>query len=326
MKPNMWTFLLLSFTVAYFDTITSFTSGFLYVHVLANFIFSVYQMLHDVIFTMGSFSGDATGRFVGLSVVILPVLLLLLLVVSYNRYRLKQRTDIQLKLQQELIITANRSLRQLNDSLHTLLREKEWLLQEIHHRVKNNLQIVISLLNTQSAYIDNDYALDAIRNSQRRMYAISLIYKKLYQPDHMATLDMSVYTRELVEYLVESFKHEKSAAIRLNISPVKLNIAQAVPLGLILNEAICNSLKYAFAANNLGQITVVLEQIEEEKYLLCIADNGKGLPEGFDPYNSGSLGMSLMKGLSQQLGGDFQLDNENGLRVCVTFKVLEFNN
>jgi len=253
-------------------------------------------------------------------------MLLLLLGVSYNRYRLKQRTNIQLKAQQERINAANGSLRQLNDSLQTLLREKEWLLKEIHHRVKNNLQIVISLLNTQSAYLDNQYALDAIRNSQHRMHAMSLIHQKLYQSDNMATIDMSVYIRELVEYLGESFKQEKSAVMRLNISPVKLDVSQAVPLGLILNEAISNSIKYAFTENNRGQIDIVLEQIEEEKYLLCIADNGKGLPEGFDPYNTSSLGMSLMQGLSQQLDGDFQLENKNGLRVCVTFKVVEFTN
>ena len=253
-------------------------------------------------------------------------MLLLLLGVSYNRYRLKQRTNIQLKEQQERINAANGSLRQLNDSLQTLLREKEWLLKEIHHRVKNNLQIVISLLNTQSAYLDNQYALDAIRNSQHRMHAMSLIHQKLYQSDNMATIDMSVYIRELVEYLGESFKQDKSAVMKLNIIPIKLDVSQAVPLGLILNEAISNSIKYAFTANKRGQIDILLEQIEEEKYLLCIADNGKGLPEGFDPYNTSSLGMSLMQGLSQQLDGDFHLENKNGLRVCVTFKVVEFNN
>jgi two-component sensor histidine kinase len=252
-------------------------------------------------------------------------MLLLLLGVSYNRYRLKQRTNIQLEAQQERINAANESLQHLNNSLETLVREKEWLLKEIHHRVKNNLQIVISLLNTQSAYLDNQDALDAIRNSQHRMHAMSLIHQKLYQSANMATIDMSVYIRELVEYLGESFKQEKTIVMNMDISPVKLDVAQAVPLGLILNEAISNSIKYAFKGSRSGRIDVLLEPLEEDKYLLCIADNGSGLAEGFDPYNTSSLGMSLMQGLSQQLDGDFVLENKNGLRVCITFKAVGFD-
>ena len=249
-------------------------------------------------------------------------MLVLLLAVSYNRYRLKQRTNIQLEAQQERIHAANASLQQLNDSLETLLSEKEWLLKEIHHRVKNNLQIVISLLNTQSAYLDNQDALDAIRNSQHRMHAMSLIHQKLYQSENLATIDMSVYIRELVEYLGESFKQEKNVAMIMEVSPVKLDVSQAVPLGLILNEAISNAIKYAFKEAHSGQISIVLKPLEDNQYLLCIADNGMGLPDGFDPYNTSSLGMSLMQGLTQQLEGDFVLENKDGLRVCVTFKAV----
>jgi len=251
------------------------------------------------------------------------VMLMLLLGISYNRYRLKKRTNLQLELQQGNINAANSSLRHLNDSLQTLLREKEWLLKEIHHRVKNNLQIVISLLNTQSAYLKNQDALDAIRNSQHRMHAMSLIHQKLYQSDNMASIDMNVYIHELVEYLDESFKQDKKVTINLEISPVKLDVSQAVPLGLILNEAISNSIKYAFANKENGRIDILLEPLGEGQYLLCIADNGIGLPDGFDPYNTSSLGMSLMQGLSQQLEGDFLLENKDGLRVCVTFKAMQ---
>lgn len=253
-------------------------------------------------------------------------MLVLLLGVSYNRYRLKQRTNIQLEAQQDRINGANASLHQLNDSLETLLSEKEWLLKEIHHRVKNNLQIVISLLNTQSAYLDNQDALDAIRNSQHRMHAMSLIHQKLYQSDNLATIDMSVYIRELVEYLGESFKQEKTIAMIMDVNPVKLDVSQAVPLGLILNEAISNAIKYAFTEVKNGRIDIILKPQEDGQYLLCIADNGSGLPEGFDPYNTRSLGMSLMQGLSQQLEGDFTLHNNSGLQICVTFKAMGLTN
>ena len=152
---------------------------------------------------------------------------------------------------------------------------------------------------------------------------MSLIHQKLYQSDNMANIDMNVYIHELVEYLDESFKQDKKVTINLQISPVKLDVSQAVPLGLILNEAISNSIKYAFAHKENGRIDILLEPLGEGQYLLCIADNGKGLPEGFDPYNTSSLGMSLMQGLSQQLEGDFLLENKDGLRVCVTFKAMQ---
>jgi two-component sensor histidine kinase len=253
-------------------------------------------------------------------------MVLLLLGLSYNRYLLKRRTNIQLEAQQERINAANSSLQRLNDSLQSLLSEKEWLLKEIHHRVKNNLQIVISLLNTQSAYLDNEDALEAIRNSQHRMHAMSLIHQKLYQSENLATIDMAMYIRELVEYLTESFSRNKKVTMHINVSPVKLDVSQAVPLGLILNEAISNSIKYAFKETKRGRIDILLKPVEGHHYLLCIADNGIGLPEGFDPYNTSSLGMSLMQGLSQQLDGEFLLENKDGLRVCVTFKAIGFNN
>jgi two-component sensor histidine kinase len=237
----------------------------------------------------------------------------------YSRYKVKNRSNQLLTIQQGKINSQNHLLRKL-------LNEKEWLLKEIHHRVKNNLQIVISLLNTQSAYLDNQDALDAIKNSQHRMQAMSLIHQKLYQSDNVATIDMSVYIRELVEYLYDSFKQGKSITMHMDISPVKLDVSQAVPLGLILNEAISNSIKYAFKDTKNGRIDVLLQPVANGKYLMCIADNGVGLPDGFDPYNTSSLGMSLMQGLSQQLDGEFELENNNGLRVCTTFKAMEFDN
>jgi len=234
---------------------------------------------------------------------------------GYSRYRLKQRTNRKLELQQAEIHGKN-------TALQVLLSEKEWLLKEIHHRVKNNLQIVISLLNTQSAYLDSPEAMDAIRNSQNRMQAISLIHQKLYQSENLKTIDMGVYIRELVEYLGESFIYENKIKMKLNISPMKLDVAQAVPLGLILNEAISNSIKYAFKKMTNGIITITLTLVDEERYSLSIADNGIGLPAGFDLSNTNSLGMRLMHGLSDQLEADLFLENDIGLRVSIIFKPL----
>lgn len=243
-------------------------------------------------------------------------MMILLLALSYNRYRLKQRTNKKLELQQEKINKQNESLQQL-------LSEKEWLLKEIHHRVKNNLQIVISLLNTQSAYLDNEDALFAIKNSQHRMHAMSLIHQKLYQSENLATIDLSNYIAELVDYLKESFNTDYSIRYVLELEPLKLDVSEAVPIGLILNEAITNAIKYAFEKEKEGKITITLNTVAENTYRLCVADDGRGLPDNFDLDNSHSLGMSLMQGLTAQLEGTFDLKKENGLMICVTFKKQE---
>ncbi len=240
------------------------------------------------------------------------VVLIMFLALVYNRYRLKQRSNRRLESQQEEINAQNELLRKL-------LVEKEWLLKEIHHRVKNNLQIVISLLNTQSAYLDNEDALLAIQNSQHRMHAMSLIHQKLYQSDNMSSIDMSWYIHELAGYLKDSFDNTKRISYKLETERVELDVAQAVPLGLILNEAISNAIKYAFPNELKGQVLITLKKTGPEHYMLSIADNGVGLPEGFDIENTDSLGMNLMMGLAAQLDGTFNITSENGLTVSVVF-------
>lgn len=231
----------------------------------------------------------------------------------YNRYRLKKRSNLILEQKQNEINAQNELLRKILD-------EKEWLLREIHHRVKNNLQIVISLLNTQSAYLDNEDALVAIRNSQNRMHAMSLIHQKLYQSDNLAEIDMKWYIQELVDYMIECFGTDKKIQFTLETEAIKLDVAQAVPLGLILNEAISNVIKYAFPGDKKGKVHISFLFIGEEICELKISDTGIGLPEGFDPENTESLGMSLMTGLTEQLNGEIKMWNNEGLVLDVIFK------
>ncbi|SDM47149.1 Two-component sensor histidine kinase, contains HisKA and HATPase domains [Catalinimonas alkaloidigena] len=240
-------------------------------------------------------------------------LMLLIVGLLFNRYRLKQRSHRQLQAQQE-------EIQQKNQSLEQLVGEKEWLLKEIHHRVKNNLQIVMSLLNSQSAYIDNAAALGAIRESQARMQAMALIHQKLYQTENVARIDMPLYIQDLVTYLRDSFDVAYRLHFRLDVVPVELDVAQAVPLGLILNEGITNALKYAFPGETGGTISLVLSQANGQ-FRLTIADDGVGLPAELEVAHSRSLGMSLMQGLSQQLNGQLQLDNRpgRGLTLLVSF-------
>lgn len=238
--------------------------------------------------------------------------LLLFVLLLYNRSRLKQRAHKKLEYKQQQI-------NEQNEALKKLLSEKEWLVKEIHHRVKNNLQIVISLLGTQSMYLDNEEALIAIQSSQHRMYAMSLIHQKLYQSDAIAFIDMSWYIQELVNYLKESFVVDQNIDFKLDLECIELDVVQAVPLGLILNEAISNSIKYAFEDKQNGRINISLKNTEYNFYQLVIADDGIGLPEGFESQERESLGMNLMIGLTDQLNGSFELKNDNGLVIVITF-------
>lgn len=240
------------------------------------------------------------------------VLAVLFVGLIYNRYRLKKQSNLVLELKQKEINAQNELLKKI-------LGEKEWLLREIHHRVKNNLQIVISLLNTQSAYLDNADALVAIRNSQNRMHAMSLIHQKLYQSDNLAEIDMKWYIKELVDYMIECFSTDRKVQFTLETETIKLDVAQAVPLGLILNEAISNAIKYAFPEGK-GKVHISFLSFEDDRCELKIADNGVGLPDDFKPENSESLGMSLMTGLTEQLNGQIKMWNDKGLVLNVSFK------
>ncbi len=206
-----------------------------------------------------------------------------------------------------------------NEQLQHFLTEKEWLLKEIHHRVKNNLQIVMSLLNSQSAYINNEPALTAIHDSQHRVHAMSLIHQKLYSSDNVSSIDISLYIRELVSYLADSFSNGQRIRFEFDVEPLELDVSQAVPVGLILNEAITNSIKYAFPNERNGIITISLSSRADHTCMLTIADNGIGLPVQFNTKKPGSLGMSLMNGLSEDLGGTFCSEGDNGTIVTISF-------
>jgi len=211
----------------------------------------------------------------------------------------------------------NNRLRNVLNEKERVLDEKEWLLKEIHHRVKNNLQIVMSLLNSQSAFIDNQAALTAIHDSQHRVHAMSLIHQKLYNTENVSSIDMSFYIRELSSYLNESFNTQRNIRFHFDLESLEIDVSQAVPLGLILNEAITNALKYAFPERENGSISISLKKLDEHQCLLAISDNGIGMPSRNK--KTGSLGMSLMEGLSEDLGGKFTIENNHGTMVRILF-------
>lgn len=205
-----------------------------------------------------------------------------------------------------------------------VLKEKEWLLREINHRVKNNLQVMISLLNSQEFFLKAPEALEAIKNSQRRLHAISLAYQKVYEPVNPADIDMNVYITELIDYLKDEYKSGEGITCDLHISRIYLPITSAVPIGLIINEAISNAFQYAFPQQTNGKVEIqFVSGLKEGSYKLSIADNGIGMPSSYKSEEIRSLGTSLMMGLSRQLRGELEMKNDQGVSITVEFTNLK---
>jgi len=223
-----------------------------------------------------------------------------------------------------LLYRQNRLRKKSNDLLEHLLSEKEWLLKEVHHRVKNNLHTVICLLESQAAYLEND-ALKAIEISKHRIYAMSLIHQKLYQSEDIKMIDMDLYITEFVQYLADSFGPPANIRIRSVIEPLKLGVSQAIPLGLILNEAVTNSFKYAFPEKKAGQIFISLKQTGSLMELV-IADDGIGIQHHPDENEPHTLGIGLMKGLTGDIKGNITFDNGIGTTITVIFAVDSLDN
>lgn len=243
------------------------------------------------------------------------VLVLIILFLLYKSFSLKQKTNKALELKQDEINLKN-------ESLQHLVTEKEWLLREIHHRVKNNLHMVTGLLESQTEFLKSQEAFDAIAESQNRIQAMSLIHQKLYQTENMSLIDMPSYIQELTDYLEECFGRDSKFRYRLDIDEVEFPLSHSIPIGLILNEAITNSIKYAFDGNE-GIISVSLKKTGHQDYRLRISDNGKGLPDDFDIVTSSSLGLRLIQGLSLDIRADFKMYNDNGACIELFFTLEE---
>jgi len=244
------------------------------------------------------------------------VLLLIIAGIAYNGYLHKQRSNLQLLAKQQQINAQNTTLQHL-------LTEKEWLLKEVHHRVKNNLHTVICLLEAQGRRLEKD-ALKAIENSQHRIYAMSLIHQKLYLSDDIRTIDMAEYIPELIRSLAEGFGTSDQIRFNVKIDAISLTLSHAIPLGLIINEAVTNSIKYAFPNGREGEITMSMIA-HGEVIQLEMADNGIGmLPIDLETEPE-SMGLRLMKGLSADIGADIRFDVGDGTRITILFKPDELN-
>jgi two-component sensor histidine kinase len=239
---------------------------------------------------------------------------LLIIIVFWYIIKEKGKLNEVLTLQKEEI---NAKKNQLNFALN----EKEILLKEIHHRVKNNLQIISSLLSLQSKNISDENAKQAIFEGKERIQTIALIHKKLYQNDTYASIEMNSYLEDLVNQLKDSYQDlVKNVAIKIETNEIILNLDTVVPLGLIICELVTNSFKYAFKDNEYSKLKISLS-LEDDDYLLIVKDNGKGMNETTDFLNSPTLGIEITQALTEQLDGDISYkSNENGTTIKIKFK------
>ena len=220
-----------------------------------------------------------------------------------NRYR--ARANILLSQQKEEIKIKN--------------EQNELLLKEIHHRVKNNLEIVSGLLELQSAQISDAAIQKAMQESQNRVQAMGILHQKLYQGTNLGTIEMKEYFAHLGEGVLDSFDADHRVKIELAMESLELDIDTAVPIGLIVNELLTNALKYAFPDNRSGAINIALEEAGEDQLILKVRDNGVGIDPKKDVHGTG-FGSQLVLLLTKQLGGSMNQEVHDGTLFTLTLK------
>ncbi len=217
---------------------------------------------------------------------------------------------------------TERKMAEIN--LKKSLEEKEDLLREIHHRVKNNMQIISSLLNLQSAHVQEEESKDILKDSQSRVKSMAMIHEKLYTSHDLSHINFKQYTEKLVSDIFYTYKVQIGTIEPvLKVADIEFNMETAIPLGLIINELVTNSLKFAFPDTDKGSITVKMET-EGEEHNLIVEDDGIGLPEGFEFDKTDSLGLQLVNNLVAQIDGNITIDKSKGTKYSINFKELGY--
>ena len=218
------------------------------------------------------------------------------------------------------------SIRDISDSVRAeerikaSLQEKEVLLREIHHRVKNNLQVISSLLDLQAGYTGDAKATELLLESQNRVRTMALVHERLYQSQDLAQIDFSTYLKELTTTLFNSYRIDGNRiGLEVYSDMIYLDIDRAIPCGLIINELVSNALKHAFPENRQGLISVQLKSADQKQYTVIVSDNGIGLPKELDLHRTETLGLQLVSGLAVQLDATIGLQRQNGTQFEIRF-------
>jgi two-component sensor histidine kinase len=220
----------------------------------------------------------------------------------------------------ELRVEARtQSLRQANERIEESLREKEVLLQEIHHRVKNNLQIITSFLDLQAGGITDQKILEQLVESRNRILSMALIHEKLYESTSLERVDFGTYVRNLITELGHSYGLESTMCIEVEVEDLALDIDAAIPCGLIVNELVSNAFKYAFEPGQEGRLGVRMSREANGDLNLVVSDDGVGFPDGFVLEQASTLGMLVVRSLVRQLRGEMSLGAGRGAEIRIRF-------
>jgi two-component sensor histidine kinase len=239
--------------------------------------------------------------------------------------QLEERTDelkrVNEKLREEIEERrqTEKALKKTEEQIKKSLEEKTVLLQEIHHRVKNNMQVIISLMNLQAETIKDEELKEHFRETKSRINAMALIHHILYNFDSISQIILHDYLTRLVDSLKKIY-NTSGINITVETNSCRLNISQAIPCGLVINELISNALKYAFPENRSGEVRIEAFKDNSDHLIVKVSDNGIGLPADFDIYNTATLGLSLVSGLvEKQLEGSLNVDRSRGTSFRIAF-------
>lgn len=209
--------------------------------------------------------------------------------------------------------------RQMEEELKKTLDEKEMLIKEIHHRVKNNLMMISSLLNIQSRYIKDQDAKEIFQESQNRAKSMALIHQRLYQTGNVKEINFSEYLKNLTTEIMHSYNSSSlQVELKLNLDDLEIDVDRAIPLGLIVTEIIINSFKHAFS-HGKGIISVEFHK-KNSLFELTVADDGIGFPEDIDFRNQGNMGLMMVNALTDQIDGSIDMERENGTKFIIEFE------
>lgn len=246
---------------------------------------------------------------------IIIVLFISIMVYLYSRFRLSRVKKVN-RLLEERVKVRTKQIAKERD-------EKAVLLQEIHHRVKNNLQIVNSLLRLQSHYVKDEEALWALDESQNRVMSMAMIHERMYKTENLANINIRDYITDLCRDIARTYDLSDSVELNLDIQVEKLNLDTLTPLGLIINEITSNAMKYAFPDGKKGRFTVSLAKLQENRFKLTIGDDGIGIPIDLTDSAHDSLGTTLMESLSEQLNGKLERMEGNGTMYQLIFEQIQ---
>lgn len=255
---------------------------------------------------------------------ILGIAFFILVVLAFIRTRTNNIKQQNIRLEvvnQQLKNEIGERIR-IEGQIKESLIEKEVLLRELHHRVKNNLQIIRSLITLQSKHINDKKALAAFDDISKRIFSMSLVHEKMYKSNNFVDINFRDYIESMVRELFYSYEITGNVKLDLSIQDISLGLDVAIPCGLVINELVTNALKHAFSNNSNGLLRIHLQKLDDNFMQLTVSDNGKGIAPDIDPYNPNSLGLTLVKILTQQLNGTLEIRNNKGAEFIINFKPL----